>query len=73
MINELVSVNYDEIERGVIYHTAIPFSEKRPLGIIDENNNRLVEDKKTFKGKLNEETGKIQSEVLDIIINTYLL
>lgn len=73
MIEELKSVTYSDIARGKIYWTAIQFTEKRPLGIfkpVDGTNKGEIieEDDNTFKGRISEETGKLKSEVIDIII-----
>lgn len=68
----LVSVADKDIKRGHIYWAAIQYTEERPLGIFQstegDNGIKITEDANTFKGRFNPETGKKESEIVDVII-----
>lgn len=72
VVEELVSVKDEDIKRGHIYWSAIPFTEARPLGIFKTisgvHGKRVEEDAQTFKGRINNETGRRESEEIDVII-----
>lgn len=72
VVEELVSVKDEDIKRGHIYWSAIPFTEERPLGIFKKisgvHGKRVEESAETFKGRFNAETGRIESEEIDVII-----
>lgn len=72
VVEELVSVKDEDIKRGYIYWSAIPFTEERPLGIFKKisgvHGKKVEEDAETFKGRFNATTGKKESEEVDVII-----
>lgn len=71
-VQELLSVKEENIKRGNIYWSAIPFSEERPLGVFVSTDGiegkRVEEDAETFKAKYNHKTKRKQVEEVNIII-----
>jgi len=66
-------VNNDDILRGKVFNVALPFTKGRPLDFVCEDKNNLglykiIKNNDGFEGKLDEKTGKKQSEIVKVVV-----